>query len=128
MPGMRLGNRPGRRDVSELRGLSRGLRGPRALRRIGSVALEAAARASKEFPEAAGGRRDFPADDLPGCSVEHDRVRTAAVLVRREPNRRMEELRVFDHEVRARIPDDVDEVLQQLSLVAVDLLDRKSVV
>src|SRR5207253_1912421 len=31
-----------------------------------------------------------------------------------------------DYEDRARIPDDVDEVLQQLSLVAVDLLPREA--
>src|SRR2546425_13174525 len=98
MPGMRMGDRSGRRDVSELRDLSGRLRRHRALRRIGSVALEAAARAPKEFPEAAGGRWDLPSNNFPGRRVEHDRVRAAAILVGREPNWCVEELGVLDHQ------------------------------
>src|SRR5439155_14281977 len=100
MPGMRLGDRSGRRDVSELRDLSGRLRRHRALRRIGNVALEAAARAPKEFPEPAGGRWNLPSNNFPGRRVEHDCVLAAAILVRREPNWRVEELGVIDHEVR----------------------------
>src|SRR3989442_9224516 len=92
----------------------------------GTYPLEAAARAPKEFPEATGRRRDLPSNNFPGRRVEHDCVRSAPILVGREPNWCVEELGVLDHQVRARILDDVDEVLQQLPLVAVDLLPREA--
>src|SRR2546426_10997680 len=103
MPGMRLGNRPGRRDVSELRGLSGRLRRPRALRRIGSVGLEAAARAPEEFPEAAGGRRALPANNFAGRRVAHDCVVAAAVLVRSVTNPGVAAFGAFYHEGRSGI-------------------------
>src|SRR3989449_4852210 len=80
-----------------------------------------APRSFQELAYAAARRGDVPPHDLPGGRIEQDRVRPGSVLVGREPDRGVEEFRILHLDLRARIFDHVDEILQQLALVAVDV-------
>src|SRR5207244_11454120 len=92
---VRRGDRPRGRDVPELRGLPRRLRGRRALRGMRTSAAEQVLRgALHEFSEASARRRDVAADHLAGGGVDQDLERLPSILVRRAPDRRVQELRV----------------------------------
>src|SRR5881397_313507 len=66
------------------------------------------------------------ADDLPGCRVAQDGVRSASVLEGREPDRGVKELRILDVHLRLSVLDDVHEILQQVPLMAIDVLPGES--
>src|SRR5205807_2145970 len=123
LPRVRLGDRPRGRDVPELRGVSRGLRGRRALRGMRTSPAEQVLRGTlHEFSKAAARRRDVAADHLARGGVDQDLERLPSIFVRREPDRRVQELRVLHIDRGARVLNRVDEVLQQLSLMLVDQL------
>src|SRR5438132_8960422 len=91
-----------------------------------SASEHVAACAFQELPEAAARRWDVAADDLPGGRVEQDRVRSASVFESREPDRSVEELGILEVDLGAGVLDDVHEFLQQLPLMAIDVLPGES--
>src|SRR2546425_4903733 len=91
-----------------------------------SASEHVAARAFQELAKATARRWDVTADDLPGGRVEQDRVRPPSILEGREPDRSVEELGILDVDLRAGVLDDVHEILQQLPLMAVDVLACES--
>src|SRR6266566_227855 len=87
---------------------------------------EVAGRPFEELPESAGRRGDVPADDLARRAVDQDRVRSPAILVRREPDRGVQELGVLHIDLGRSVLDEVHEVPQQLALMRVDVLPREA--
>src|SRR2546425_9027041 len=81
MPGMRMGDRSGRRDVSELRDLSGRLRRHRALRRIGNVAARGRGARSEGIPRSRRWAMGSPLEQFPR-TPRRARSHTAALDTR----------------------------------------------
>src|SRR2546428_4817343 len=88
--------------------------------------MHVATHAYQELAEAPALRRDFATDYLPGCLIEEDLVRSASVLEGREQDRGVKELRILDVHLRLSVLDDVHEILQQVPLMAIDVLPGES--
>src|SRR6267143_5644785 len=80
--------------------------------------------ALQEFSEAPARWRDVPANHLARCGVDEDLERPPSILIGREPDGRVQELGILHVDRCARILDRVNQVLQQLSLVVLDLFAR----